>query len=126
MLWAKPYKNIVRLALETVDSRDAAESLAGQSIFMPKKCLPQLEDGTYYWADLIGMTVYGSDDVLLGQVTEIIETGANDVYVVQTPQDHPVKEILIPAIESVVLDIDVANRRMRVELPDGLIEAADN
>ncbi len=124
-LWAKPYKNIVRLALENVNSRDAAELLAGCRIFIPKKCLPPLEDGSFYWADLIGMAVYGTDGVHLGQVVGIIETGANDVYVVQPPPDHPAKEILVPAIGSVVLDIDVARQRMRVELPDGLIEAAD-
>jgi 16S rRNA processing protein RimM len=57
-------------------------------------------------------------------VVQIIPTGANDVYVVQPPDRGPQEEILIPAITSVVLDIDVPAQRMRVELPDGLIEPA--
>ena len=125
-LWAKPHKNIVRLALESVNSRNAAESMTGQRLFMPRKSLPPLEDDTYYWTDLIGMAVYTIDNEHLGKVVEIIPTGANDVYVVKTPANYPVKEILIPAIASVVLDIDVAEKRMRVELPDGLIEPADS
>jgi 16S rRNA processing protein RimM len=125
-LWAKPHKQIVRLALESVNSRSAAESLTGHRIFIPRKCLPPLEDEAYYWADLIGMAVYTIDNAYLGTVVQIIQTGANDVYVVKTPENHPVKEILIPAIASVVLEIDVDDQRMRVELPDGLIEPVDS
>ncbi len=124
--WAKPHKQIVRLALESVDTRNAAEAMTGHRIFIPKACLPPLEEDTYYWADLIGMDVFSSDDEHLGRISQIITTGANDVYVVQTPEDHTVTEILIPAIASVVLDVDVEQRRMRVELPDGLIEPPGN
>lgn len=122
-LWAKQYKRIVRLALESVGSRSAAEAMAGYRVLIPKKCLPLLEDEVYYWADLIGMDVFTNDEDYLGRVAEIIPTGANDVYVVRTLEGNPVKEFLIPAITSVVLDIDVAHQRMRVELPDGLIES---
>jgi len=122
-LWAKQYKRIVRLALESVGSRSAAEAMAGYRVLIPKKCLPLLEDEVYYWADLIGMDVFTNDEDYLGRVAEIIPTGANDVYVVRTLEGNPLKEFLIPAITSVVLDIDVAHQRMRVELPDGLIES---
>jgi 16S rRNA processing protein RimM len=122
-LWAKQYKSIVRLALASVGSRNAAEAMAGHRVLIPRKCLPLLEEEAYYWADLIGMDVFTNDEDYLGRVAEIIPTGANDVYVVRTLEGSPVKEILIPAIASVVLDIDVAHQRMRVELPDGLIES---
>lgn len=121
VLWVKPYKNSLRLAFEDVSTRTEAEALVGFEIWMPKKRLPPLDDDTYYWIDLIGMAVYDIDEAYLGQVAEIIETGANDVYVVKTPEDFPVKEILLPAITAVVIEVDVPGRRMRVALPEGLI-----
>ena len=122
ILWVKPHKNSLRLALKDVTTRTQAEALVGCIIWMPKKSLPPLEEeNTNYWFDLIGMAVFGQDSVYLGRITEIIETGANDVYVVKTPEGHPVKEILLPALTSVVIDVDVAGKRMRVELPEGLI-----
>jgi 16S rRNA processing protein RimM len=121
-LWAKPHKNMLRLALKSVESRDDAEALAGHRIFIPRACLPPLEDDTYYWVDLIGMTVCTTGGETLGVVAEIIRTGANDVYVVEPGPDRREKEILIPAIELVVVEVDIDSRRMRVELPDGLID----
>lgn len=122
VLWAKAHRNSVRLALEAVTTRTAAEALAGFEIWIPKESLPPLQDDdTYYWFDLIGMAVYDTDRGYLGQLDEIIETGANDVYVVRTPRDFPVKEILLPAISSVVIDIDLPEKRMTVTLPEGLV-----
>lgn len=120
-LWVKPHKNSLRLALQDVTTRTEAEALVGCTIWIPKKSLPPLDDDIYYWIDLIGMAVYGPDDEYLGRVSEIIETGANDVYVVKTPDGAPVEEILLPAIASVVTEIDVAGKRMNVVLPEGLI-----
>ena len=121
-LWAKPHKNnIVRLALEDVTSRDQAESLTGSRLMIPRRQLPSLDDDTHYWVDLIGMTVHSVQGERLGRIKEIIPTGANDVYVVEATKEYPVDEILLPAIESVILEIDVAEGRMVVELPEGLI-----
>jgi 16S rRNA processing protein RimM len=119
---AQPYKNLVRLVLKDVTSRSQSETLAGCTVFMAKADLPPLEDDTYYWSDLIGMSVYTREEVFLGKLTEIIPTGANDVYVVRSAQVDGAPEILIPAITSVVLDIDVERRCMHVALPDGLME----
>ena len=121
IIWAQAHKHIVRLTLEGIETRNEAESLVGWGVFIPKKDLPPLEPDTYYWNDLIGMTVLTEEGECLGQVTQIIPTGANDVYVVKTPPDHPAGEILIPAISSVVLDIDIEQGCMRVVLPEGLI-----
>jgi len=79
--------------------------------------LPELGEDTHLWFDLIGMAVYTTEDKYLGRIESIIETGSNDVYVVQ---DHE-KEVLIPALESVVVDIDLEHKRMRVDLPEGLL-----
>lgn len=118
---AKAHKNVVRLTLTDVSTRNQAESMVGWGVFIPKSDLPELTPDTYYWKDLIGMAVYTGSDELLGSVEQIIPTGANDVYVVRATTGQPVREILIPAIASVVIDIDVAKGRMTVVLPEGLI-----
>ncbi len=120
-LWARPQKNSICLALKDVTTRNQAEALAGCELLIPRKSLPTLDEETYYWIDLIGMAVYDADRSYLGEIVDIIQTGANDVYVVATPEGYPVKEILLPAIASVVLEVDVGQRKMLVELPEGLI-----
>jgi 16S rRNA processing protein RimM len=119
--WSQPHKQVVRLAFAGITQRDQAEAMAGWGVFIAKQDLPPLEADTYYWSDLIGMAVYTAEGEYLGAIEQIIPTGANDVYVVKTPAGHAVKEILLPAIASVILDIDVAGRRMQVQLPEGLI-----
>jgi 16S rRNA processing protein RimM len=119
---AQPYKKIVRVVLEGVTTRDQAEALVGRGIFIPKVQLPDLEEeDSYYWVDLIGLQVYSITGEHLGEVTGIIPTGANDVYVIQAPAGRPADEILVPAIASVVLEIDLVGGRMIVELPEGLV-----
>ena len=121
VLWAKPQKNGLRLAIKDVTTRDQAESLAGCELWIPRKRLPPLDEDTHYWVDLIGMSVFTADGEYLGGISDIIATGANDVYVVATPEGYPVEEILLPAIASVVLEVDEAGRKMIVELPEGLL-----
>ncbi len=118
---ARFHKKVVRLWLDDITTRDQAETLVDVEVCCHKKDLPPLEPDTYYWDDLIGMAVYDVDDQLLGRIVQIIPTGANDVYVVKTDESQPVAEILIPAIASVVLDVDIQKGRMRVKLPEGLI-----
>jgi 16S rRNA processing protein RimM len=88
---------------------------------IPRSSLPPLEEDTHYWIDLIGLSVFTTDRECLGRITDVIATGANDVYVVTTPEGYPVKEILLPAIASVILEVDVAGQEMVVQLPEGLI-----
>lgn len=114
------HKNIWRLSLIDVATRDQAQDLTGQAVLIHKDELPPLDDDTFYWTDLLGMAVYNNSGDYLGRVTQIIPTGANDVYVVCADTDEGPKEILVPAIASVVLDIDTDQCRMRVELPEGL------
>ncbi|MBT8341524.1 MAG: 16S rRNA processing protein RimM [Desulfatitalea sp.] len=119
---AAAHKNTVRLRLDRVTTRDQAQALMDWKVCIAREDLPPLAPDTYYWRDLIGMDVVSDQGETLGRLIRIIPTGANDVYVVETPPDHRAGgEILIPAIESVVLDIDVQSRRMRVALPEGLI-----
>ena len=119
--WSQPHKQVVRLILEGISHRDQAEAMAGWGVYIAKKDLPPLEADSYYWSDLIGISVYTMEGEHLGVVEQIIPTGANDVYVVKTPPGYAVREILLPAIESVILEIDVAGGRMQVQLPEGLV-----
>ncbi len=114
--WAKPHRKGVLLALKGIDSRNGAESLIGAELLVNKESLPKLEKGTYYWFDIVGLSVFTFDNAYIGRVTSILPTGSNDVYVVQDED----KEILVPALESVVVEIDFEKKRMTVDLPEGL------
>ena len=116
--WIKSHSRGALLTFKGVTDRDQAKSLIGSELYIAKAKLPELEAGTYYWFDLIGINVYTPDDRYIGSIASIIETGANDVYVVKDAD----KEILVPALESVVRSIDIEQKIMRVELPEGLEE----
>jgi 16S rRNA processing protein RimM len=121
---ARPNKKTVLLSLSEINSRESAESIKGWEIVTRRADLADPEPGSYYWADLIGMDVFRQDDRLLGTLSSIIETGSADVYVVRTlcgenAVEKP-KEILIPALESIVLKVDAENKKMTVKLPPEL------
>ena len=115
--WVKPHTGTALILFIGINERSQAEALVGAELFIPKSELPQLDEDTHFWFDLIGMAVYTIEDEYLGRIVSIIETGSNDVYVVQDRK----KEVLIPALESVVLDVDVKAKRMLVKLPEGLV-----
>ena len=117
--WAKEHARGILLSLEGVTDRDQAQSLVGCELLIPKSSLPEPEEGTYYWFDLIGLSVYTTDGRYLGRLESILPTGSNDVYVVK-PETDSKEEVLIPAIESVVKEIDLENRLIRVDMPEGL------
>lgn len=117
--WIKPHPRGALLALNNISDRDQAMTLIGADLQIEKAVLPKLETGVYYWYELIGLKVFTIDDRYLGRLESIIETGANDVYVVKNDR----REILIPALKSVVQTIDIEANSMRVDLPDGLEEA---
>ena len=114
--WVKPHGKRLLLSLEGVDDRSSAEALVGSGIWVDKATLPDLEDGTYYWFELIGLAVYTPQGQYLGTLETVLPTGSNDVYVVRDGDE----EILIPALASVVQVIDTDQRRMEVILPEGL------
>ena len=116
--WIKSHSRGALLEFKEVTDRDQAKSLIGSELYIEKAKLPKLEAGTYYWFDLIGISVFTADDRCIGRLVSIIETGANDVYVVKNAD----KEILVPALQSVVRSIDIESKIMRVELPEGLEE----
>ena len=118
--WAKPHGKSILLSFKGVEDRNTAETLIGAELFIERTALPELEEGVYYWTDIIGLSVFTTDNKYIGRVESIMATGSNDVYVVKDPNKENNNETLIPAIESVVLEIDFEQKRIRVNLPEGL------
>jgi len=116
IIWVKPHTGTALISFKGITDRGQAEALIGANLFIRKETLPDLDEDTHYWIDLIGIEVYTAEEEYLGRIESIIETGSNDVYVVKGNK----KEVLIPALASVVLDIDIRHKRMQVELPEGL------
>lgn len=110
------FKGAALLKLRGVDSVDDALRLKGKFVHVPVEEAVPLPEGQYYWHEIIGLEVWTTTGELLGKVTEILRTGANDIYVV-----HDGKEILIPAIEQVVKEISPRKGRILVELMPGLV-----
>ena len=118
--WAKPHGKSILLSFKGIEDRNTAETLIGAELFIERIALPELEEGVYYWVDIIGLSVFTTDNQYIGRVESILSTGSNDVYIVKNKTKDDGTEILIPAIESVVLEIDFENKAMRVKLPEGL------
>ncbi|MDP4125661.1 MAG: ribosome maturation factor RimM [Bacillota bacterium] len=111
---ARVQMDTVLLALKGIDSIDIAEKYRGWEVRIDRSEVPPLKEGWYYF-ELEGMQVY-EGDILLGTLTQVLETGANDVYLVKGTKG----ELCIPALKSVVKHVDVLGRRMEVILPPGL------
>ena len=101
-------------AFTGINDRDQALALGGYTLFISRDQLPAPQDGEYYWADLIGLRVENRQGITLGRVSELFETGANDILVVKT--DNSKAEILIPFVRPRYVEaIDLANGLMRVD-----------
>jgi len=105
------------ISFEGSYSVDSVGSFRNQIVYIRGKNLPVLTDNEYYHHDLIGMRVFSSEDHKIGFLVEIICTGANDVYIIK-PENKDAKEILIPAIKSVVKNVDIKNNKMIVKLQE--------
>ncbi len=117
------HKQFVILKLETVESIDDAQTLRGMEIRVSPDELFELPDGRFYVFDLIGLDVVTELGVVVGSIEEVLQTGANDVFVVRPrPGITKNREVLIPVIDEVVLDIVPNEGRVLVRLMDGLLE----
>lgn len=116
----EPYegKNTFFLRLQGVEDLDAAETLKGALITVAEDERVELEEDEYWLDDIIGLAVFDkATGGRLGEITEVICTGSNDVYVVKTPEGA---SKAIPAIADVIEKVDVANGTMTVNIPEGL------
>jgi 16S rRNA processing protein RimM len=115
----RPHGRGFLLSCEEITSRGQAEEEIGRELVILRSDLPDPGEGTYYWVDIIGLSVFTLENVFIGRVRTIMPTGGNDVYVVYN--DDTAEEILLPAIRSVIREIDLESGVMRVALP-GVME----
>ncbi len=107
-----------RVSFEGFTTREQAGGLRNQWVTVRTDDLPALPEGDYYHHQVIGLRVLADDGRLLGRVVEILETGANDVYIVRSEHGE---EVLLPAIEGVIQAIDLAAGEMQVQILPGLL-----
>lgn len=119
VLGCKFFKNMVILKFKEIDNINDVEKYKQCKLFVDRAHAVKLEKDEYFVTDLIGISVYKKDGSLLGTLTEIIPTGANDVYVV-TGEDK--REWLLPAIKECILNVDMENRKMTIRLMRGMEE----
>ncbi|MBI2954923.1 MAG: 16S rRNA processing protein RimM [Chloroflexi bacterium] len=112
------FKRMALLKLRGVETVEQAAKLTGQLVLVPVEEAVPLAEGQYYWHEIIGLEVWTTDGQFLGHVTDILRTGANDVYVV-----HNGKEILVPAIEQVIKEIKPDEGKMIIEPMPGMLES---
>ncbi len=115
---ARPHQAQILLTLRGVDDPDAAEALRGEMLRVPIAEAAALAEDQYFWYQIIDLEVVTTAGQTLGKIVDIIRTGANDVYVVRGIRG----ELLIPAIEDVVKQVDLPAGRLVVELIPGLVD----
>jgi len=114
---ARPHAKGMLIKFKGVETPEDVGQFRNQWVYVKASDVPPLPDGQLYQHELFGFSVVDESDNLLGELVEILETGANDVYVVK---DANGREILLPAIPSVILELDPARRLIRVHLLEGL------
>ena len=108
----------VLVTLKDFNTINQVQYLVGRELLVRREQLPELPEGEYYWCDLIGLRVATDRGEDLGTLSEVIATGSNDVYVVTAGE----REYLIPALEDVVVEIDLDGGTMKVIPPEGLFD----
>lgn len=113
------YKGLILMKVEGIESKEEAQLYRNALLCVREEEIYPLPEGYYYHFQLVGLAVYDSEKGYLGVIKEVLETGANDVYVVDS-EAHG--EILIPAIKQVVLEVDLTAKKMQVKLLEGLVD----
>ncbi len=113
-------KNIVILKFKGIDNINDIEKYKGHGLFVTKENRVALKKDEYFIADLIGVKVYldTDKDTVFGTISDVLQTGANDVYEIEMADG---KSVLVPAIKDCILDVDVENDRVEIHLLDGLL-----
>lgn len=114
----KFFKQFAILKFHGIDNINEIEKYRGCSLWVEREDAVPLEEDEYYIGDLIGMEVFTEDGDKFGVLKDVMETGANDVYIVDTPEHG---EILVPAIHDCILNVDIEEKKMKIHLLPGLI-----
>lgn len=115
----KFFKQFVILKFEEIDHINDVEKYKGGSLYVTRDQAVKLDKDEYFIADLIGLTVIAEEENLKGTLKDVMETGANDVYVIELSDG---RELLLPAIKECVLSVDIEKGEMQVHLLDGLLD----
>lgn len=116
----KYFKNLVILKFKGIDTIDDALKYKGAELFIPREEGVKLKEGEYYIADIIDMDVVDEKGSFIGRIRDILETGANDVYIVKRFDNG--RDLLLPAIAQCILDVDIKKNVMKVHIMDGLLD----
>lgn len=115
----KFFKQFVILKFEEIDDINDVEKYKGSSLYVTRDQAVKLKEDEYFIADLIGLTVIAEEEKLEGTLKDVMETGANDVYVIELTDG---RELLLPAIKECVLSVDIEKGEMKIRLLDGLLD----
>ena len=113
----KFFKQFVILKFRGIDNINDIEKYKGKRLLVDREHAVKLKKDEYFIADMIGMDVFTEDGELFGALKDVMETGANDVYIIEMSDG---KEVLVPAIKQCILDVDIENRKMVIHLLEGL------
>lgn len=117
ILKARYYKEMVMIYLEGIDSIEKAEEYKGCYVKIKREDASKLKENEYFIVDLLDISVFDENEVLLGKIVDIFPTGSNDVYVIKNDEG---KQMLLPAIKDVVKNVDINSKKMIVKLIEGL------
>lgn len=115
----KFFKQYVILKFKGIDNINDVEKYKGKSLFVTRENAVKLKKNEYFITDMIGMKVITDEEKDFGVLKEVMQTGANDVYVVETVDG---KEVLLPAIKQCILEVDIENQLMKVHIMKGLLD----
>ncbi|MEE3467437.1 MAG: ribosome maturation factor RimM [Eubacterium sp.] len=115
----KYFKNQVILKFKEYDRIEDVEAYHNCDLMVTRDQAIELEEGEYFLYDVPGCKVYDEDENEIGEVTDVLETGANPVFVIKTTDG---KEVLFPVIDDCILSVDIANRRVNAHIMEGLME----
>ena len=114
---AKVVGKVPVIQFSSFTTRTSVESLKGSLIEILEKDLPELPENIFYIHDIVGLTVSTDDDEVVGEVIEVLQTGANDVYVIRA---NTGKDVLIPALASVIIETKIEEKSLIIRSDTGL------
>lgn len=115
----KFFKQFVILKFKGYDNINDIEKYKGKSLYVTRANAVKLRKDEYFIADLQGLTVVDEEEQVLGTLRDVMETGANDVYIIDMTDG---REVLIPAIKECILQVDIEANKIKVHMMDGLLE----
>lgn len=114
----KFFKQFAILKFKGIDNINDIEKYKGKSLLVDRANAVRLRKNEYFIVDLIGIEVFTEDGEFFGTMKDVLETGANDVYIIDSEKHG---EVLVPAIKQCILNVDIENRKMTIHLLEGLV-----